>query len=66
LVGRVRKRQRPKIGLSRLRTNGCEFRANDLDDVVAAGILIFERFEQIARILERRHASILIEERAGE
>src|SRR5262245_2216026 len=37
-IGRIGKRERPEVGLARLRANRSELRANDLDHIIATGI----------------------------
>ena len=53
LVGRVRDRERAEVGLAGLRAHRRELRRDDLDLVIAVGKLVFERFQQVAKVRHR-------------
>ena len=50
LVGRVGERERAEIGLAGLGTNRRELGADDFDDVIAAGKLVVECFQDVAGV----------------
>jgi hypothetical protein len=65
-VGRVGERERAEIGLPRFRTDRRELGTDDLDDVVAAGKLIVERFQEVAGVGSGgSYASILAKGRSA-
>src|SRR5262245_29800750 len=55
IVGDVRERQRPEIGLAGLGTDAGEFRTDDFDGIVAPRVLVGERLQRPERLA--RHPS---------